>query len=750
MPSYNIDSGGGASYASLAAAEIDMDGDSPIDSTVANTFNINEGADFNAGNLTFNHTGVGGGTLTITTAAAHRAYAQAAWPDDQGPGDMVTALTQGGYAGTFTDAMGETFILDNTVFISSSDVLNDATGSDFTIQHCWIEGTGTTRCVFANAASTWTIHDSIARNVSGVAIGTNHASVVLTAKNTLAYSLAGTPWWRSTGTTFDVDHCIGWPGDQTKSPFLGGAGITGDYNISTKSSGTDGPNDISAAWLTATGYTVGQIRTHNSEDYLCWVAHTSAGGDEPGVGATWETKWLQLTNVDSAALFVDPNDGELNLHPTENRLWTDDIRFGFGAEGNNLDAWTTDIGGGFITVVTTTPPFGTYQMQLDKDASSTERYMIWSGAAAAHTNTVYWSFFVEYVSGDYSMTSGDAYQSYILYDTDGTTAAARVTVTYVSATTISLQVRDFGSSSSGASYTIDIGTKYWIKLVRSVHVTTGVTELYVDGTLRSTSSAGDNTSINNQGIRLGSVVSADAGTSGKILFGQIQYSETDHAEPDLAAPYGDTAAKLVGLNGTGSTDYENRARVADEWNIGPFQIIGAASPINLSAGVVEGVGELNDPSLSLGGVGLSAGVVEGKGELIDPSMGLGGVGIAAGVVEGVGEIVAPTLVLNLFLTAGLVEGVGEIIAPSGLSLGAVAIPATVVEALGELLPPSLSAGPVAIPAGVLEALGELLAPSLSLQGATHYRIVLSVTDAAPLLEVTDADPVLEVLTMEES
>lgn len=53
------------------------------------------------------------------------------------------------------------------------------------------------------------------------------------------------------------------------------------------------------AWVTATAYSVNDAVSDNNVAYVCISAHTSsaagAGGDEPGVGASWATKWAVMT-----------------------------------------------------------------------------------------------------------------------------------------------------------------------------------------------------------------------------------------------------------------------------------------------------------------------------------------------------------------------------------------------------------------------------------------------------------------------
>jgi hypothetical protein len=50
---------------------------------------------------------------------------------------------------------------------------------------------------------------------------------------------------------------------------------------------------VASAWVTATSYTVGQIRlsTDGKREYTCTVAHTSNSARQPGVGADWRDYW---------------------------------------------------------------------------------------------------------------------------------------------------------------------------------------------------------------------------------------------------------------------------------------------------------------------------------------------------------------------------------------------------------------------------------------------------------------------------
>jgi len=55
-----------------------------------------------------------------------------------------------------------------------------------------------------------------------------------------------------------------------------------------------GQGSAPAAWVTATGYVVGDQVLSGGLDFECVVAHTSAAGDEPAVGTSWPMYWKAL------------------------------------------------------------------------------------------------------------------------------------------------------------------------------------------------------------------------------------------------------------------------------------------------------------------------------------------------------------------------------------------------------------------------------------------------------------------------
>jgi hypothetical protein len=82
------------------------------------------------------------------------------------------------------------------------------------------------------------------------------------------------------------------------------------------------------AWVTATAYTVGDLRSNGGVTYYATTAHTSGATTEPGVGANWATVWYALTGTiyeiptpyavaDLPLLQIDQNADVVTLvHPT--------------------------------------------------------------------------------------------------------------------------------------------------------------------------------------------------------------------------------------------------------------------------------------------------------------------------------------------------------------------------------------------------------------------------------------------------
>jgi len=70
-----------------------------------------------------------------------------------------------------------------------------------------------------------------------------------------------------------------------------------DHPLSATSGQTVTVAYQAAVWVTATVYAVGALRksTNGTVVYYCTTAHTSAAGTQPGVGASWATRWRVAT-----------------------------------------------------------------------------------------------------------------------------------------------------------------------------------------------------------------------------------------------------------------------------------------------------------------------------------------------------------------------------------------------------------------------------------------------------------------------
>jgi hypothetical protein len=77
---------------------------------------------------------------------------------------------------------------------------------------------------------------------------------------------------------------------------VGGTLWNGTYNLTTWA----GLPNLRGAWVTATAYDDntngdGDVVTQGGQYYRCKLAHTSASGNQPGVGGSWATNWDLLT-----------------------------------------------------------------------------------------------------------------------------------------------------------------------------------------------------------------------------------------------------------------------------------------------------------------------------------------------------------------------------------------------------------------------------------------------------------------------
>lgn len=65
---------------------------------------------------------------------------------------------------------------------------------------------------------------------------------------------------------------------------------------------------LGTAWVALTPYVEGDIRSDGGNNYICINAHTSsaagAGGNEPGVGATYTTYWQKYVSIVNSYLFL--------------------------------------------------------------------------------------------------------------------------------------------------------------------------------------------------------------------------------------------------------------------------------------------------------------------------------------------------------------------------------------------------------------------------------------------------------------
>ena len=62
---------------------------------------------------------------------------------------------------------------------------------------------------------------------------------------------------------------------------------------------------VTDAWVTATGYALDDAVDNGGLVYRCILAHTSGATTEPGVGASWETNWIQNAIVETTTTYTE-------------------------------------------------------------------------------------------------------------------------------------------------------------------------------------------------------------------------------------------------------------------------------------------------------------------------------------------------------------------------------------------------------------------------------------------------------------
>lgn len=135
------------------------------------------------------------------------------------------------------------------------------------------------------------------------------------------------------------------------------------------------------AWATSTGYSLGNQVTNGGVVYVCKSAHTSAAADEPGVGASWEDKWIKgnLETIDGETFDLEDDDIIILQYDSTDARWQQ------VTIGKQSGAATEIVDGDTKVVVNDTTP--DVQIQLDGvtlaawnvDGSGDER-LLFSGA----------------------------------------------------------------------------------------------------------------------------------------------------------------------------------------------------------------------------------------------------------------------------------------------------------------------------------------------------------------------------------
>ena len=76
-----------------------------------------------------------------------------------------------------------------------------------------------------------------------------------------------------------------------------------------------------AAWVTATGYTVGDFVNDGVLVYRCILNHTSSASDEPGVGASWQTYWVQDDTYEIPTTYLEAELDEIQFAQSADTMY---------------------------------------------------------------------------------------------------------------------------------------------------------------------------------------------------------------------------------------------------------------------------------------------------------------------------------------------------------------------------------------------------------------------------------------------
>ena len=122
----------------------------------------------------------------------------------------------------------------------------------------------------------------------------------------LSWSHDGTPFgvfdnvgntWRWTGALRTVDGEIQTFANNNGAGSLSTVAAHGVASTEWKAISIDGalvtPEAMVSAWVTSTSYSLDAVVMSGGVRYVCISAHSSTAGDQPGVGASWDTYWTR-------------------------------------------------------------------------------------------------------------------------------------------------------------------------------------------------------------------------------------------------------------------------------------------------------------------------------------------------------------------------------------------------------------------------------------------------------------------------
>jgi hypothetical protein len=154
----------------------------------------------------------------------------------------------------------------------------------------------------------------------------------------------------------------------------------------------DGVIDWQGQWVTATAYAYADTVSNLGSSYYCIVAHTSGASTQPGVGASWETRWVLLaeagTDGTGAGDMLAANNLSELTNPVTARLNLGlEIGVDVQAYSSNLAGWAAVSETNYYTITELNANFQPLDADLSAIAAlgdpNADRILFWDDSAGA-------------------------------------------------------------------------------------------------------------------------------------------------------------------------------------------------------------------------------------------------------------------------------------------------------------------------------------------------------------------------------